>query len=55
MRDKTTIELDQAISKVSGEKFTNEELEKFLDDYIEWIENKGLMTGGSCGYYKEEN
>lgn len=52
--DKTTIILDQAISKANGEKFTNEELEEFLNDYIEWIESKGLITGGSCGFDRGE-
>ncbi|MDM0660080.1 helix-turn-helix transcriptional regulator [Clostridium perfringens] len=52
--DKTTIILDQAISKADGKEFTNEELEEFLNDYIEWIENKGLITGGSCGFDRGE-
>lgn len=52
--DKTTIILDQAISKANGEEFTNDELEEFLNDYIEWIESKGLITGGCCSYYREE-
>ncbi|MFY8264469.1 hypothetical protein ACOT7R_16405 [Clostridium perfringens] len=54
MIDKTTIILDQGISKANGEEFTNEELEKFLNDYIEWIESKGLITGGSCGFDRSE-
>lgn len=52
--DKTTIILDQAISKANGEEFTNDELEEFLNDYIEWIESKGLITGGSCGFDRGE-
>lgn len=52
--DKTTIILDQAISKADGKGFTNEELEEFLNDYIEWIESKGLITGGSCGFDRGE-
>lgn len=52
--DKTTIILDQAISKANGKEFTNEELEEFLNDYIEWIESKGLITGGSCGFDRGE-
>lgn len=52
--DKTTIILDQGISKANGEEFTNEELEKFLNDYIEWIESKGYITGGSCGFDRGE-
>lgn len=52
--DKTTIILDQAISKANGEEFTNEELEEFLNDYIEWIESKGLITGGRCGFDRGE-
>lgn len=52
--DKTTIILDQAISKANGEEFTNDKLEEFLNDYIEWIESKGLITGGSCGFDRGE-
>lgn len=52
--DKTTIILDQGVSKANGEEFTNDELEEFLNDYIEWIESKGLITGGGCDYWREE-
>lgn len=51
--DKTTVNLEQAISKANGEEFTKKELEKFLDDYLEWIESKNLISGGLCGYYRE--
>lgn len=52
--DKTTIILEQAISKANGKEFINEELEEFLNDYIEWIESKGLITGGGCGFDRGE-
>lgn len=53
--DKTTILLDQAVSKKNNEEFTGEEVEQLLMNYIAWIESKGLMTGGGCGFYEEEN
>lgn len=43
--DKTTIDLNMGISKANGEEFTREEVEQFLNDYIEWIESKGLLSG----------
>lgn len=53
--DKTTIDLNMGISKSNGEEFTTQELAQFLNDYIEWIEGKGLVSGGSCGFVREEN
>lgn len=53
--DTTTIDLNMGISKSNGEEFTTQELAQFLNDYIEWIESKGLVSGGSCGFYREED
>ncbi|XZH34349.1 hypothetical protein ACSW8L_15670 (plasmid) [Clostridium perfringens] len=52
--DKSTIKLSQGICKKDCNEFTREEINQFLMDYIEWIESKGLITGGGCDYYKEE-
>lgn len=52
--DKTTIKLSQGICKKDCNEFTREEINQFLIDYIEWIESKGLISGGGCGFDRGE-
>ncbi len=44
--DKVAIEITGEIQKEKDEDFTEEEREKFGDDFIDWIESKGLLFTG---------
>lgn len=37
--------------KVNGEDFTDDEIDKFNDDFIELVEKYGYLVGGSIGPY----
>ena len=44
--DKVRIEITGEVQKEKDEKFTAIEREKFNNDFIQWIENKGLVFIG---------
>ena len=44
---KKRFEIRGEIQKENGDKFTKEDKEKLLDDFIEFIENKDLIFIGS--------
>jgi len=46
--DENGILLDMFITKPDAEEFTDKEVNDFLDGYIEYVESKGLHTGGGC-------
>ena len=51
MISKDIIDINIAVSREDGKEI---DLDRFLDDFIEWIESKKLLVAGSYEYHKEE-
>ena len=51
MINKNVIDVNIVVSREDGKEI---DLDQFLDDFIEWIENKKLLAAGSYEYHEEE-
>ncbi len=53
--NKQYLEINFFIEKMNDVDFAEEELDGFLDDFLVFIEDKGMVGGGCLGYMKDDD
>lgn len=53
--NKTYMEVNFFVSKMNERDFVEQELDGFLDDFLYFLEGKGMVGGGCLGYMKDDD
>lgn len=53
--NKKYMEMSFFIEKMDDGDFGEQDLDNFLDDFLEFIEDKGMVGGGCLGYMKDDD
>ena len=49
------LEINFSMVKSNGENFTDDEIDRFNDEFIDLVEKFGYLVGGSIGTYSEND